>query len=51
VTVEGVEGASGEWFVLRVTHRLDLAHGLLTEIAAAPAGGGGGISGLLGGLL
>jgi hypothetical protein len=51
VTVEGVEGASGEWFVLRVTHRLDLAHGLLSEIAAAPAGGGGGISGLLGGLL
>lgn len=50
VTVEGVAGAGGRWFVTRVVHRFAADGGFTTEISAAPAGGGGGLGGLLGGL-
>jgi hypothetical protein len=50
VALAGLPEGDGNWFVTAVTHRFDLAHGLVTEIAAAPVGGGG-AGGMLGGLL
>lgn len=49
VELSGVEGNDGSWLVTEVDLTFDPARGMVSEIRAAPAGGGGGS--LLGGLL